>query len=118
MTNRSPFRNPRTPGRTPLSSLAIQHNFGDSSGSPRLEHPRTLHVNSLHKALPLKSTPQCGKTLVQCHLTAKQLEQHEVEEIWKNTTLNQIAKLVNLSHLHDLDPSQTLGNVFLELYFH
>lgn len=109
LTNRSPFRNPRTPGRTPLGTISNRGNNqaqnGDS-GSPKL--PRA----------GAKIYDQCDKTLVQCHLTARQLNQGEVEDIWKTSTLRQVAKALGLFNLKEhLDPSQIKGLEIIIIFF-
>ena len=104
LTNRSPFRNPRTPGRTPLGTISNRGNStnnqaqNDDSGSPKL--PR----------IGTKPSAQCDRTLVQCQLTARQLNQGEVEDIWKTSTLRQVAKALGLFNLKGhLDPNQIKG---------
>ena len=117
LTNKSPFRNPRTPGRandggrTPLSSLANRGNCNEGHGSPKLAPcKRIVPANNCNNPLSSKPSTTYGKTLVQCQLTAKQLNHQEVEEIWKSTTLRQISKILGLANLHSLfDASKIKG---------
>jgi hypothetical protein len=55
---------------------------------------------------------------VQCQLTAKQLNQQEVEEIWKNTTLRQISKILDLPNLIGLFDSTKIKGKRLVNYLH
>lgn len=111
LTNKSPFRNPRTPGRAPLSSLVNHHNLGDVSGSPKFEQTRTFNNLSLHtNSLNLRKA--CVKPLVQCHLTAKQLDHQEVEEVWKSAILEKLNKLFDNCYYHKLNPHQISGSYF------
>lgn len=88
LTNKSPFRNPRTPGRTPLGSVINRVNIVDNGGSPKLANI---------KASAQKKTPfGCAKKLVECQVTARQLSEEEVQELWKNTTLRQISKILGV----------------------
>ncbi|XP_046650662.1 DEP domain-containing protein 1B-like isoform X3 [Daphnia pulicaria] len=116
LTNRSPFRNPRTPGRrTPLSTLANRGNCTENHSSPKLapnkkEVPVDVGIPSINKP----QTTTYAKSLVQCQLTARQLSQQEVEELWKNTTLRQISKLLNLLNLNELlDSTEIKGKSVL-----
>lgn len=124
MTNKSPFRNPRTPGRatdggrTPLSSLANRGNCNDAGhGSPKLASTkRIVPANISTNPLSTKSTTTYGKTLVQCQLTAKQLNHQEVEEVWKNTTLRQISKILGLANVNSLfDVNKIKGTFTVKL---
>lgn len=64
---------------------------------------------------PKSTKTHHGKTLVQCQLTAKQLNHQEVEEIWKNTILRRIAKIFDLTNLNGLvDCSQVQGKVYFK----
>ncbi|XP_032780298.2 DEP domain-containing protein 1B isoform X1 [Daphnia magna] len=112
LTNRSPFRNPRTPGRrTPLTTLANRNNCTEYHCSPKLvQVKKDVPMSSSAPPTIKPQTSTYAKTLVQCQLTAKQLNHHEVEELWKNTALRQVAKILNLSNLNGfLDSNEIKG---------
>ena len=108
LTNRSPFRNPRTPGRTPFSSVN-RGNLNEECGSPKLTRPKI----NLQKKIDLTSSslPTApNKTLIHCQVTSRQLNRQQVEEIWKSITLRNIAKLLGVPHITELfDPLQIKG---------
>ncbi|XP_057374612.1 DEP domain-containing protein 1B-like isoform X2 [Daphnia carinata] len=112
LTNRSPFRNPRTPGRrTPLATLANRNNCTEYHSSPKLaQAKKDVPMTNCAPPTTKPQTSTYAKTLVQCQLTAKQLNHHEVEELWKNTALRQVAKILNLTNLNGfLDPNEIKG---------
>ena len=120
LTKRSPIRNPRTPGRrTPLSTLANRGNCTENYSSPKLaSNKKEVPVDV---CIPTTSKPQTTtyvNSLVQCQLTAKQLNQQEVEEIWKNTTLRQISNILDLSNLNEFcDSTKIKGEIFIKCFF-
>ena len=111
LTNRSPFRNPRTPGkeRLPLSTIANNNKGNQEFGSPKLANPKAT-LRHQQSTSSQRSPNTSRNTLLDCHLTAKQLSLKEVEDIWKNATLRHIEKLLGISSISSvLDTSQTTG---------
>lgn len=84
-----------------MSTLANRGNCTENYSSPKLaSNKKEVPVDV---CIPTTSKPQTTtyvNSLVQCQLTAKQLNQQEVEEIWKNTTLRQISNTLDLSNLN------------------
>jgi len=109
LTNRSPFRNPRTPGRTPLSSVANRGNVNEECGSPKLTRPKINLNKATNPATPSRPTA-LPKSLANCQVTSRQLNREQVEEIWKSITLKNITNILGVPHIKGLlDPSQLKG---------
>ena len=122
LTNRSPFRNPRTPGRsnnprTPLGTVPNRGNQNEESGSPVLARAKASLQSKAAAASKTKtSCGDAGKAMVhqltQCQLTSRQLKKEEVEDLWKSTTLRRITSVLGFTSCKDiLDPTQIKGKL-------
>jgi hypothetical protein len=93
----------------PLSTIANNNKGNQDSGSPKLSNPKL--TSRYQQSTPSERLPNTSRsTLVDCHLTAKQLSLKEVEDIWKNATLRHIEKLLEIPNISSiLDTNQTKG---------
>lgn len=98
-----------------MSTLANRGNCTENYSSPKLAS--SIKEVPVDVSIPKINKPQTTthvKSLVQCQLTAKQLNQQEVEEIWKNTTLRQISNILDLSNLNEFfDSTKIKGGMFI-----
>lgn len=101
-----------------MTTLANHNNCTENHGSPKLVQSRKdVPISNCAPSIIKPPTSTYAKTLVQCQLTAKQLNHQEVEELWKNTALRQIAKILSLPNLIGLlDSSEIIGDIPNILY--